>query len=1125
MTELRASAERPAADTGPAEPTRLPAAGRTDVVARPGPARPPPDTHRGEVPTVVGPATRAAAEAGAPPAAGWPSVPGYQILGELGRGSMGVVYRARQLGLARRVALKMVRTGAAASDQALDRFVEEARVVASLQHPNIVQIYDINPRPDAPYFSMELVEGGTLADRLGGRPQPFRQAARLVETVARAIHVAHEQGIVHRDLKPANILIAAPGPAPSRFEAFGSGGSAPAADPGAWVPKITDFGLAKQLQGGTGQTESGMIMGTPSYMAPEQAEGRSRDVGPTADVYALGAILYEMLTGRPPFTAESPMETVLLLFQTEPVSPSRLQPKVPRDLETICLKCLQKEPRRRYASAEAVAEDLRRFLAGETIAARPVSLPEQAWKWAKRRPALATLAAGLCVAVLGLAGLAAWHQAELRARLAQARLDERAARAAQEAVAERARLAALDDKVKDRLRAGEGAAARKDWHGARLELLRARDLAAAEPGLADLRERIDGLLAEAERRRRDRERFQEFVRRRNDALFNATLFTGGDLVSTLGETRSAALEALALFGVTPDAEAAPAVDSPELGDGEKAEVRAACYELLLVLAEAVAQPLPGQAADEQRRQAGQALHLLDRAARLGPPTRAWYLRRAHYLAQAGDPSAARREHERAQAVQPAGVLDYFLLGDEQYRQGNWPQAVVAFENVLQRQPDHFWGQYYLALCWLKTHRPDLAAARLTACLGWRPDFPWLYLLRGSAWGELGQFARAEEDFRAALQGPLPDSARYGLYVDRGVLRIRQGRVDEALDDLRQAVRLKPGQYQGYVNLAQAYLKGERPEEALAQLDEAVRREPGLAALYRTRAHVRLLRHDPAALADLEEAIRLEAGHPSTALAEDHVERGRLLLARGDREAAVRACEAALAVLPRSVRAHRLRAEALLELERLPEALEALDACLRHGPPDAELFRARAGVRTRLGQYPGAQADYTRALELAPDAASYAGRGWTYLVAEAPQLALADFEEAVRLDPGRGEAYAGRGHARAMLGRYRLAVADAEEAVRHGPASPRLLYNAARVYAVAVARLETDPGREARAAAHLGPRWQERGVQLLRQALDGQAPGDGVRFWRTVIRADATLNALRRTAGFRQLAERYGQWAG
>jgi tetratricopeptide (TPR) repeat protein len=1046
---------------------------------------------------------------------------GYEILGELGRGSMGVVYKARQVGLDRLVALKMIRTGAHAGPEELQRFIAEARVVAALQHPNIIQIYDINLSQEAPYFSMELVEGGTLAERFGGRPQPFRQAAQLVLTLARAVHVAHDNGIVHRDLKPANILLAAPEGGSSHVRRVAREMDLHPQDFYLGTPKITDFGLAKQLQGDGGQTESGMVLGTPSYMAPEQAEGRSREVGPAADVYALGAILYEALTGRPPFTAESPMETVLLLFQTEPVSPSRLQPRVPRDLETICLKCLHKDPQRRYASAEDLAADLQHFLAGEPIRARPASLYEQAWKWVKRRPALATLGACAALAVLGLLALTVWHQVDLRTRLGQALDDERAARAAQEAAGERERQSQQRDKVKDLLHAGEAALAAQDWDHAQLQLTRARDQAAGEAECADLREQVELLLRQTGQRRLDQERLQKFQRLRNEALFHATLFTGTDLASALADTRSAALEALTLFGATPDSTGTPAVQSPFYEAATRAEIVAGCYELLVVLAEAVAQPLPGQAAAGQRRGAEEALRILDRAAALGVTTQAYHRRRAHYLAQAGREEAAAGERRRASALRPSTALDHFLLGQEQYRQAQTAQASRAFEDVLQDQPDDFWAGYYLALCSLKAQRPDQAAARLTACLARRPDFPWLHLLRASAWGELGQFDRAEADFEAALKAPLPDGARYGLLVNRGVLRIRQGKLDRAVADLQAAVALRPQQYQGYVNLAQAHLKSQCPEEARRQLDLAIQREPGLASLYRTRARIEHLLHDDAAaLADLDRAIRLEPAAATASLAEDHLERARLLATGKDFAAALEACDAALLLRPRDARACRLRAEALLELKHLPEALQALDDCIRYGPPDAGTFRARAALRTRLGQYPGAQADYTRALEIHADAATWAARGWCCLVADAPKLALPDFEQAIRLAPEEGDAYAGRGYARALLGQYRPAVADAEEALRLGPRAPRLCYNTARIFAQAAARLEGDPPRDHWMAALLKESWQERGVQQLAVALSMQPAAEAARFWQNVIDADKALNPLRPLQGFRQLASRY-----
>jgi len=290
---------------------------------------------------------------------------------------MGVVYKARQISLNRLAALKMVRAGAFASPQELARFKAEAQAVAQLQHPNIVQIFEVGEVDGLPYFSLEFVEGGSLDKVIAGQPQPVRKAAALVETLARAIHYAHQHNIVHRDLKPANVLLMADG-----------------------SPKITDFGLAKQLEGDSGQTRSGQVMGTPQYMAPEQAAGRTKEVGPAADIYSLGVILYEMLTGRPPFLAPSTMEILHQVMSVEPVAPRRLQAQVPCDLETICLKCLEKEIGRRYASAAALADDLKLFLAGEPIRARAVGTIERAWKWAKRRPAVAVMSTVTALAVV-----------------------------------------------------------------------------------------------------------------------------------------------------------------------------------------------------------------------------------------------------------------------------------------------------------------------------------------------------------------------------------------------------------------------------------------------------------------------------------------------------------------------------------------------------------------------------------------------------------------------------------------------------------------------------------------------------------------------------------------------------
>jgi serine/threonine protein kinase len=348
------------------------------------------------------------------------AVPGYEILGELGRGGMGVVYKARQLGLQRTVALKMVRSGVHTGPKELARFRAEAAVIARLRHPNIVQVYDVGEAAGRPYFVMEFVSGGSLAQHLQGTPQRARPAARMVETLARAVHAAHASGVIHRDLKPANILLEV-SVSGARVRASGKKLARHSGPPrGASLflnPKITDFGLAK-CAGGDGAapdlgapTVTGELLGTPGYMAPEQAMVPRQPVGPAADVYALGAILYELLTGRRPFTGESPLATVMQVLHNEPVSVTSLQPNVPRDLETICLKCLRKERRQRYGSALELAEDLQRFLSGEPIRARPVMAVERLGRWVRRHPVPAALAAagvlGPVVAMTALSLLSA----------------------------------------------------------------------------------------------------------------------------------------------------------------------------------------------------------------------------------------------------------------------------------------------------------------------------------------------------------------------------------------------------------------------------------------------------------------------------------------------------------------------------------------------------------------------------------------------------------------------------------------------------------------------------------------------------------------------------------------------
>jgi tetratricopeptide (TPR) repeat protein/tRNA A-37 threonylcarbamoyl transferase component Bud32 len=1014
------------------------------------------------------------------------AVPGYDILGVLGRGGMGIVYKARQLGLNRIVALKMVLHAQHANADDKRRFRAEAEAVARLHHPNIVQIYEISEHHGLPYFSLEYCAGGSLAEVLGGAALEARRAARLVETIARAVDAAHRAGIIHRDLKPPNVLLAEDG-----------------------SPKITDFGLAKRIDGSTIST-SGAVQGTPSYMAPEQASGLVHAIGPAADVYALGAVLYESLTGRPPFKGSSTLDTLLQVQNEEPVPVRSLQPKVPRDLETICHKCLQKDIRKRYASAAALGDDLKRFLGGEPIHARRVRSWERAAKWVRRRPAPAAL-----IGVLALVGLAlpviAWQFGEQRAE--QRRAEEK--RQEQDRLEREKRFEQERAEVQALVARGQTAADGKDWGRAQELLKEALARVDADPRLEDLRGGARALLDQVQGRLAARAAHREFLRDRDDALFHATLASGENVQSNWRTARGKAEAALAAVGFSAEGRGALShAFTPE----EKEEITAGTYALLLMLAEAAA----------QREALGPALALLQRAEALGVSTRALHLRRARYLEAQGKGEAAKAERQQAKALEGRADLlpqDAFLVGLEMFSQGELAKATEEFRRALRRMPDDFWNHYFLGLCCVSSNKAEEAVTHFTICQKQQPKLVWVYLLRGFALGNINSYAAAEEDFAQALKFDLTDAARYVLLNNRGAMRLgrpEKGAWDDAVKDLLEAARLRPGQYQAFASLSEAYRHKEQLAEAQKYLDQAIivaRRQladkeiqaPTLVLLYHTRAGLHLHRKDrAAAIDDLKEAARLAVKGPLAARA--LADRGRIHHLQKDWPAALDAYDAALRQDANQVEVYRRRGEVLLALERYADAIEAFDGYLaKKGPPSVAVYQGRGNACFRLGRNDEAITDFGLALAAGPadkdKATLHLSRGLLYLAVHAAGPALRDFQATLELSRTNPNAWLGAAQAHVMLHEPESAVAAAERAVAEQPKDAPLWLGASRVYAQSAALVAAGLNPDDK-QLRLRDRYLLRAVELLRQALRRVDDGKRREYWRNNVEKDRALDSVR-----------------
>jgi tetratricopeptide (TPR) repeat protein/tRNA A-37 threonylcarbamoyl transferase component Bud32 len=1081
------------APEGQARPARGPDAGGQETVAADNPALAPtlPDDEPDPEATLVvvpDPTTRAPAgrvtrgggedvglvptrEARATNRPARKIVAGYEILGELGRGGMGVVYKARQLGLNRLVALKMVLAGAHAGELQLARFYTEAEAVAGLQHPNIVQIFEVGKHDDLPYFSLEFVDGGSLADKLGGQPQPPKEAACLLEALARGMACAHQRSIIHRDLKPANVLLTRDA-----------------------VPKITDFGLAKRLESDSSQTKSGTLMGTPNYMAPEQAAGKTREIGPLSDGYALGAILYEMLTGRPPLVGTTVLETLDLVQNKEPLPPSRLQPGVPRDLETICLKCLQKEPARRYASTEALADDLRRFLAGEPIQARPVSRTERAWRWCKRNPRVAILT-GIALLLLVTAGaaLSALVVTRTRERAAEARRrDDELGAIEQTRELARQRLAQATETITT----GD--------HKRALDLLRwSTPLLETAPELEDVRGEWHALRAQIEV-------YGEFKRILDNARF-ASRFGSRRLKQ---QAQQDCRELVRLDEEIRQRLGRGSAGLPPVSPEQRQLFQEDVFEAYLIAALVETDLARGAGDDARKAAALRAIDWLGRADQVLPGTRVVHANRAPCWRVAGEVEKDRADTERAKAIVPTSAVDRFWhgfayhvradeargKGDQKGAQEFYRQEVAEYAAVLQLRPDHFWSYFNWANCQVELGKLHDAFVGYTACIRIRPDFPWPYNNRGTVHLRLGENELAVQDYGAALA--LNDEYAEA-HANRGLAYFKLGQPDPALADLDRSVELNPdyplaydyraevcrGQKQfeqaaadytrllaltadrdkGPVYLKRASVHNDMGRAADAVADctralaldpknaqalyarggfQAVRKEYLLAredftavlALFpraleprRDRANLNLvfLKDFNASLADFEELAKIQPNNPDPLYG-----KGVIHLGRREYDEARVALRGAVELKPDHCQSLWALAQIAAWQDDWEEALSLVNRVAEKLPPDKpETLNVRGDIYRALGRLDDAAADYRRLIGLRPDLTeTYVGLAMVYEKQNKPDLAKDCYDKLLAANPDSARAYLRRAAFRRAHGQFDAALEDCARARTKDPQS-------------------------------------------------------------------------------------------